>query len=58
MSETLTQALVVLHPFRTYRKGDIIRDAATIVDIKTSVPSTNFVVASVPAAAASVGKKQ
>ncbi len=57
MSETLTQALVVLHPFRTYRKGDIIRDAATIASIKTTVPPTNFVVASIPAAAASAESK-
>ncbi len=57
MSETLTQALVVLHPFRTYRKGDIIRDAATVASIKTSVPPTNLVVALVPAAAVSAENK-
>lgn len=57
MSENLRQALVVLHPFRSYRKGDIVRDAATIAGIKASVSSTNFVVASVPAAAASAENK-
>ena len=57
MPETLTQALVVLHPFRTYRKGDIIRDAATIENIKATVPPSNFVVASIPAAAASAENK-
>ncbi len=58
MSETLTQALIVLHPFRTYKKGDIIRDVATVADIKASVPPTNFVVASIPAAVASAENKQ
>lgn len=57
MSETLTQALVVLHPFRTFRKGDIVRDASAIADIKASVPPTNFVVASIPVAVKSVEGK-
>ena len=57
MPENLTQALIVLHPFRTYRKGDIIRDAATIETIRASVPATTFVVASIPAAAAPAENK-
>ena len=56
MTENLTLAVIVLHPFRTYRKGDIVRDAAAIVDIKTSVSPSNFVVASIPAAATPSGK--
>ena len=58
MSGTLTQALIVLHPFRTYKKGDIIRDVATISQIRASVPPTNFVLASIPEAAASAENKQ
>ena len=56
MTEKLTQAIIVLHPFRTYKKGDIIRDTAAIADIKTSVPPSNFVVASIPVTAATAEK--
>lgn len=48
MTENLTRALIVLHPFRAYQKGDVIRDATTIADIKSSVASSSFVVASIP----------
>ncbi len=52
MADNLTQALVVLHPFRTYEKGDIVRDAATIADIRANVPASNFVVTMLPAGGA------
>ena len=56
MTETLTQAIIVLHPFHAFKKGDIIRDAVAMAEIKTAVLPTNFVVASIPIAAAPVEK--
>ena len=58
MTETLRQALVVLHPFRGYKKGDVIADAKVAAEIRISVFSSNFVVTSVPAAIVSSGDAQ
>ena len=55
MTETLSQAIVVLHPFRTYKKGDTITDVETITALRASVLSSNFVVTSIPVTVASPG---
>lgn len=54
--ENLRQAIIVLHPFRGYKKGDIIRDATVIANIQSCVARSSFVVASIPSALESVEK--
>ena len=56
MTETLRQALIVLHPFRTYRKGDIITDMTIAAEIRATVLASNFVVTSIPAKIVSPGE--